>query len=253
MDEKSEKYIELLCEALQMFYKNDAKALFRPDDSAESKVVNEQAMAGCIYRYVWCLRHQSCYAELEPDVDTEYDRMKSKDGNTMFDLKVKYVQKKIYPCPNSESCCCSKECWETICNYDNDSDKKAAKDNAQNVNDATEGLDVSAKPFRPDLIIHERNSAPGRGNGMIVEFKKDREEDDKDYLFDVAKVKFCSCDKQHFGYKIGVVVNLKQTQCVVSIHKGDRELAPFCVDASGRIVRGTNSSKRHKSPKVPSQ
>ena len=41
------KYIELLVDALSLFYKKDAEALFT------GRLVHEQAMVGCIARYAW--------------------------------------------------------------------------------------------------------------------------------------------------------------------------------------------------------
>ena len=77
LTEVRQKYTQLLCDALKLFYENDAKALFNEpqknaDDAAEGKrIVNERAMVGCMYRYMWCLIQQEGNCIPVSDIDIE--------------------------------------------------------------------------------------------------------------------------------------------------------------------------------------
>ena len=57
--------LSLLCKAIVFFYRRDAKSLWG------AKVVDERAMVGCIYRYVWEKRKivQACNTH-DIDIDT---------------------------------------------------------------------------------------------------------------------------------------------------------------------------------------
>ena len=80
LSDNQEKYKNLLCNALQQFYKNDAKALFnkiRGNTVVETKkeMIDERAMVGCVYRYMWHLMQQARDYFPVSDIDIEYDRM----------------------------------------------------------------------------------------------------------------------------------------------------------------------------------
>ena len=192
-----QKYVALLCNAIQLFYMNDAEALFESKQRKtcerikEKKNLNERTMVGCIYRYVWCLRHDRRYAELEQDVDIEYDRKTSDIGE--------FIEKGLIKCDEKDHCFCFDKCWQTIFQTwkGNSPDRSASDENRK-------GFHVG---FRPDLIVHKRNSKLGQGNGLVAEFKKERGSHDKDLLFDIAKVRFCTCEKQEFRYLIGGLSN----------------------------------------------
>ena len=189
MDEKSEKYIELLCEALQMFYKNDAEALF-----FDAMPIGERAMVGCVYRYLWALRYSPRYDKLEPDVDIEYDRMQKQAQNDTSYLR------KVLDCSCTECLNYSSGCWNEI-------KKRIPKHNCT--------CGKRLKNFIPDLIIHKRNVREGK-NGLIVEFKKEGE----DLEWDKLKVQFCSCPKSNFKYTVGALVVVDKASCEIEVYQG---------------------------------
>lgn len=206
MDEKSKKYIELLCEALQLFYKNDAKALFK-DHAAD-----ERAMVGCIYRYAWCLMHDRRFSGLGPDIDVEYDRMNSSEGDAVKKTIEFGICKERKPdCPKQRICVdfINEHCIKERCSKNNNQPEKY--------------------DFRPDIIIHRRHFNGSKDNGIDVEVKKDgAEKNRKD--FDKAKVMFCTCQKADFKYKVGAVVILHKDKCDVTIYQNGKEvMMPFCV------------------------
>ncbi len=185
----SEKYIELLCEALQMFYKNDAEALF-----FDAMPIGERSMVGCVYRYLWALRHSPRYDKLEPDVDIEYDRMQIHVQND-----TRYLRKAL-DCSCSECDNYSSGCWNEI-------KKRIPKQNCT--------CGERLKKFIPDLIIHKRNVGEGK-NGLIVEFKKEGE----DMEWDRLKVQFCSCPNSNLKYTVGVLVVLDTASCEIEVYHG---------------------------------
>ena len=80
-----EQYVELLVDALSLFYQNDAEALF------SDRLVHEQAMVGCIARYAWCLRRSDPrFSSLLPDVDVEYDKMDMASLKTLIERELVY-------------------------------------------------------------------------------------------------------------------------------------------------------------------
>ena len=71
------KYLTILSEALKRFYVNDAKSLF-----GNNKQIDERAMVGCIYRYMWnILEQQKSLVGQICDIDIEYDRMNGCHGD----------------------------------------------------------------------------------------------------------------------------------------------------------------------------
>ena len=208
------KYIELLVKALQEFYVKDAKDLFK------DKMVDERAMVGCIYRYMWCSLQRMKWDGIEHDIDIEYDRMNNKDGDAI---------RKTILCINKHKDDCKHEyefCGKIIEDY-----------NKKECNDCKD------RQFRPDIIVHRRMSELGEGNGLVVEFKKDRGEksNKKDDLFDMAKVMYCTCDKGDFRYKVGACVKLFERLCKVLVFINGENVFSFSVNCSGRIINPTVS------------
>ena len=158
------KYIELLVDALSFFYKNDAEALFA------DRLVHEQAMAGCIAHYVWCLRRSDPrFSSLLPDVDVEYDKMDMCFRKALIGItRYHDCQKGLY-----ESC--GGTIKKKILEEDGQC-KKCDKRTCSNVKDCEHELKDDIYSFRPDLIIHKRNE---HETGLVVEFKKIDDDFDK--------------------------------------------------------------------------
>lgn len=180
----------LLETALLIFYKCDAQALF-----GHNKDIDERAMVGCIYRYMWCAI-QCMPMHEEIDIDIEYDRMSC--GNA------EGVKKQISVCGSKCAGCCHKgNCYDLIDKAIND--HKTNKDSYE---------------FRPDIIVHKRNT---NQNYMVIEFKKRGLRISRD-AFDVAKVMLCTCKKQAFMYQIGAFVKLEERSCDVQFYNFGEEL-----------------------------
>lgn len=207
-------YKELLEDALNRFYKDDAKELF------DGNPVDERAMVGCIARYVWCGRQSDRYKALLPHVDVEYNKMGSSEAalikafGRVFECESKCPESRYKECGSliqsriNAKCPCSPSCREVDCA------KRKYK-------------------FRPDLIVHERGIwGADDGNGMIVEFKKDGA-DDGDIAFDHAKIRFCTCGHSEFRYRIGAFVLLKRDSADVQIFvDGQKSGDSFRVDGT---------------------
>lgn len=202
------KYIELLVKALQAFYVKDARDLFK------DKMVDERAMVGCVYRYMWHFLQEEEWRGIEHDIDIEYDRMNNKDGEA--------IKKKIGFINNHQTVCEHgyEFCGKIILEYD-----------------TKECNECKDRQFRPDIIVHRRMSELGKGNGLVVEFKKDRGEksNQKNELFDMAKVMYCTCDKGDLQYKVGACVKLFERLCKVLIFINGENVSSFSVNSSGRI------------------
>ena len=216
------KYIKLLIDALQEFYVQDVKDLFK------NKMADERAMVGCIYRYIWCLMHNPYYDDLEPDIDIEYDRMSSPHSKKAFDISIDHKDSCIHN--NYENC------GKLICNQRHINGKICKQGNI-NAHKKKKWRD-----FRPDLIIHKRGSSVGAGNGMVVEFKKENAES-SDIDFDKAKVMYCTCPKADFRYLVGAVVLLCNDKCEVHVFKDGQFDFSCTVDAAGRIPKDKMRSK----------
>jgi hypothetical protein len=162
---------------IEEFYNNDAESLFS-QEIANGKDIDERAMVGCIYRYMYANLNNVCY----PHIDIEYNRMQR--------LNKDEVDKSISLCSN----CRNEEmkkggitCYEYA---------KTVREVMENV--ASNEDEIS---MRPDIIIHRRNSGD---NGLIVEFKKLG----KTIKYDKAKVAYATCKFSPLHYKIGAVVQL---------------------------------------------
>ena len=209
------KYIALLVNALSLFYKNDAKALFT------GRHVHEQAMVGCISRYVWCLRKsRSCFSSLLPDVDVEYDKVR---GGVLKAFAALIDHKES--CSQYYSLCggiiCNSEQIDDTCN-----DEKCKSCELKN----------ESKRFRPDLIVHKRNEDL---NGLVVEFKKGGDGKLEDVRFDMAKLRACTCMKNDFKYDVGAFVLLEETQAHIKVFLDRKVVSWFKVNGDGRCEYAT--------------
>ena len=182
-----EKYRDLLCNALQLFYKNDADALFKENDG---KNVNECAMSGCVYRYMWCLMQQEDGFPVA-DIDIEYDRMVKNPQE--------YYEKEL-------SCACKskdgdKQCYAKCCQIIiNKIETSLAKEGKK------KNSDIIRKAVRPDIIVHNRNGEGIENNGLVVEFKK---YDNNNVAFDMAKLYYFTCpESKSLQYQLGAMVRL---------------------------------------------
>ena len=169
------KYLQVLIAGIRSFYMNDAEALFG------GRPVDERAMVGCIYRYMW---DEICRADVECDIDIEYDRMNGKNGGP--------VRKSIDLSQECGTMTCRERCLALITR------KTGKKRGNQKV-----------YSIRPDIIMHKRNSSPGTDNFLVAEFKKipvSRTDDE----FDRAKIRWNTCECSCLKYGIGVVVQLSE-------------------------------------------
>ena len=197
-----QRYINLLSIALQEFYAKDAEALFK------DKIIDERAMVGCVYRYMWYFLQKEEWGGLEHDIDIEYDRMNNGQGES--------IKKTIEHIKDHEN----------YCKHGYDSCGKVLEKHNTTTQECRECKD---RQFRPDIIVHHRMSELGEGNGLVVEFKKERKNQD----LDVAKVMFCTCDKGDLKYKIGACVKLFERHCIVSVFKGGENTSSFSIDVNG--------------------
>jgi hypothetical protein len=87
--------------------------------------------------------------------------------------------------------------------------------------------------FRPDLIIHKRNEEL---NGLVVEFKKQffAKTLNKNVLFDIAKLRACTCKQRNFKYEVGAFVVLDKERAHVKIFIDSIKEESFWVDKDGR-------------------
>jgi hypothetical protein len=184
---ESESDIKLLIGSLLLFNMKDAQELF-----GEHKDVDERAMVGCVYRYMYCARIMNVCNSTQPHIDIEYDRMR-------IDAR-KFGPKTFQTCSSPKDTCtdeqkskCNKVVsrgkWCRLCNQ-------------------------CVKHVRPDLIIHFRNSDLGCGNGMIVEFKRNKDDD-----LDNAKITYATCDRGTLRYTLGAVVKLSCNEQIVTFFK----------------------------------
>jgi hypothetical protein len=210
------KYIELLVEALELFYQNDAESLFA------GRLVHEQAMVGCIARYAWCLRRSDPrFSSLLPDVDVEYDKVQESEPKA-FDALIDHIKS----CPEYYSLC-----GGTICN-----DKQV--DDACN-DEKCKYCEWKNKPkrFRPDLIVHKRNEDL---NGLVVEFKKGGDGKLEDVRFDMAKLRACTCAQNSFKYEVGAFVSLEAKYAHIKVFIDRKVDSWFKVNNEGRCEYAEN-------------
>ena len=217
-------YVCLLVNALQRFYDKDAEDLFKGEDDS----IGECAMVGCISRYVWCGRNCGKYDYLLPDVDIEYNKDHKPDSEVAE--KILVAPTECWEDPQHKNCGAYEKCWKEIDDY---------KKERCNRHQKCKGANCEKPPYkiRPDLIIHSRGPSSDENNGMIVEFKKcevSKYEKTEEIAFDLAKIRYCTCEFAHYKYKVGAFVLLKKTQADVFIFAKHKFAGAFSVTAKGR-------------------
>ena len=217
-------YVRLLINALQRFYENDARDLFEGKDD----LIGECAMVGCISRYVWCGRNCGKFDYLLPDVDIEYNKDHEPDSKVVEKNLV--APPECWDGPLHKQCEGFEMCWKEIDEYKKDRCKRHQK---------CKGSDCEKPPykFRPDLIIPRRGPSLVENIGVIIEFKKcevSKCEKTEEIAFDLAKIRYCTCEDAHYKYKVGVFVLLKKTQADVFIFAKHKFAGAFSVTAKGR-------------------
>lgn len=185
---ESESDVRLLVGALVLFAKNDAKELFNSE-----KDVDERAMSGCVYRYMYCAVCMGLCIPSYSDLDIEYDRMRV-DGHGM-------ASKMFSMCTNAKESC--KKCQKGKC--------RALIEEQGKLCDKCNQYE---KRVRPDLIIHKRNSQFGRGNGMIVEFKRSGVGG-----YDDTKLAYSTCSRGNLKYRLGAKVTLSSNMQTVEFYR----------------------------------
>ena len=201
--------VDLLWKSIQRFYQEDAPLLFG------SKIVDERALVGCVYRYMWCA--------LKPlkstfDIDIEYDRVtdeeEGSDEESRHVNRVKRIDSAaVNQCRHLK---CDKIDVCANCLIKKMNKKIARKDYL--------GL-------RPDIIVHRRGKPGCENNAIWVEFKK-MGGDYSDALFDQAKAMFNSCNK-HKGlhYQIGAMVMLREKFAHIGFFSNGALLHGIVVDS----------------------
>lgn len=173
-------YVELLKEAVEMFYARDAERLLR---KVKGRSACERCIVNCIARYLWCLIRRR---GLAVDVDVEYN----------LDCKSEDIKRLHVSVCRSEDC---KGCWM----------HEYLVGRVQREEENDDSL------VYPDLIVHVRGA---NKNYLAVEFKKKRAAYDSTggytnaAQWDFAKLQYFSCRKRRKGvrrYSEAVFVILK--------------------------------------------
>ena len=251
LDKNQEKYLDLLCRALQLFYKNDARVLFdKPQKAIKSKatgnekIVNERAMVGCVYRYMWCMMQQKIFEIPEFDIDIEYERMiKDESG---------YYEKEIFCKCESVNCSGRSNCIQVIVD-----EIQRRRNSGNSEGECGTAATVIRAAVRPDIIVHNRNKSGLANNGLVVEFKKEHKDFcAEDVKFDMAKLNYFTCQDEHtqFHYKVGAMVVLRPEYADVGVISGESVLCGYRVCADGKEKVGDKEIKsalRRKSSHVP--
>lgn len=187
-EEKLDGCLRVLFLGLMKFYVLDVEELF--DDF----VVDERAMVGCIYRYMYCAMRRSMGVVNYPDIDCEYNRM-------TIEYK-RQVEKSMHPCERP-NCCHAEKCYQLVENERRRLSKCKDKDGNECL-------------FRPDIILHRRNA---EHNGLIIEVKKATERDLRRVALDHAKVRYCTCGAGMFGYGLGATVLLDSNRATICLYR----------------------------------
>lgn len=191
--------MQLLIGALVMFSRNDAVELFN-----SQKDVNERAMAGCVYRYMYCAHILNFCKATYPNIDIEYDRIKIDQEN--FGPKV------LSLCQNNS---CEEELKKKCTQFIYRKKRCCLCGNCD-------------KRVIPDLIIYKRNSDLGKGNGMIVEFKRYKVNDSVDNI----KITYATCEFGALKYKLGAVVKLSKKFQKIKFYGKNYKNLVFQVDSN---------------------
>lgn len=200
LDAESEALINLLIFGIKEFYKQDSEALF--GHGYYPRHIDERAMVGCIYRYMYQGLANRCFKF--PHIDIEYNRM--------LGLKEEEIEKAIAPCGscnrigNKLDCIAEPEVFQRWM-----ADLKSKKD---------------SKGIRPDIIVHERKES---NNGLIVEFKKLKD----DVSYDVQKVRYATCHRSPLHYIVGAIVRLQQNNAKVDVYQDGKPKCKFSVSQHG--------------------
>ncbi len=209
MQDNQDELASLLCGAIQRFYQKDADSLWR------AKVINERAMVGCVYRYMW---EKTCHLAHNAikDIDIEYDRM---CDDAFLETQKAILAVSVNQCRNQKECSKKGECTEKLANRI----ELKTDDNARLL-------------FRPDLIFHNRGKPCIQNNALIVEFKKEKDKDVEleDVYIDQAKLLFLTCPQAaRLQYKLGALVMLRKEYADVGVYRGGKVLVGYKVDESG--------------------
>lgn len=200
LDAESKDLIKLLIFGIKKFYGQDAEALFGHGDCPMH--IDERAMVGCIYRYMYQGLAKRCVEF--PHIDIEYNRMmKLKEG-----MNEEEMGKEINPCST-----CDKTDDRIDCIARKDAFKKWMEELKSK---------KDSKGIRPDIVVHERN---GSNNGLIVEFKKLK----GDVSYDVQKVRYATCHRSRLHYIVGAVVRLQQKNAEVDVYQDGMFVGEFVV------------------------
>ena len=162
-------YVELLKEAVEMFYARDAERLLR---KVKGRSACERCIVNCIARYLWCLIRRR---GLAVDVDVEYN----------LDCKSEDIKRLHVSACRLEAC---KGCWM----------HEYLVGRVQREEENDDSL------VYPDLIVHVRGT---NKNYLAVEFKKERAAFDSSGAYtyaakwDFAKLKYFSCRKRKKGVR----------------------------------------------------
>lgn len=207
----------LLCEAISLFYRKDANKLFAYD-------VDEWAMVGCVYRYMWCLM-QSSRAMKSFDIDVEYNRMAhpQQQGDDASKSKGKRLDKIKAITRNAV------EKWQES---EETMSERYVCAILRRMEEKT--YDNSSLNLRPDIIVHRRGqNRTSSDNKLWVEFKKNGAKKE-DAFFDQAKVMFnTSYMEKDFHYQLGAIVMLRKEFAHVGFFTKGKILHGVVVD-SGR-------------------
>ena len=203
LDADSKVLIKLLMYGIKKFYEQDSEALFGHGNCPRH--IDERAMVGCIYRYMYQGLAKRCINFSH--IDIEYNRM--------LGLNTDGIEKAIVPCEK-----CKREGASSVC---------TAKDGVfqQWLTDLKSQKDY--KGIRPDIIVHNRNQLNQFSNGLIVEFKKL----DGDLTFDEQKVRYATCHYSRLHYIVGAVVRLKQNNAEVEVYQNGKPKCKFLVSQHG--------------------
>lgn len=201
-------YVELLKEAVEMFYARDAERLLR---KVKGRSACERCIVNCIARYLWCLIRRR---GLAVDVDVEYN----------LDCKSEDL-KMLHASACSGGAC--KGCWmhEYL--------KGRVLREEENDNSLV----------YPDLIVHIRGT---NKNYLAVEFKKEWAARDGSGAYtaaakwDFAKLQYLACKKRKDGvrpYGKAVFVILKSDVAEFILpdqFPAVEEIGESSMDVSGR-------------------
>jgi hypothetical protein len=200
LKEEQAQLINILEIGIRKFYENDSMFLFS-QEVMKGKDIDERAMVGCIYRYM----HKELNISFYPHIDIEYNRMQR--------LNKYEVDKSIDlcgRCPNKEKKGGGVTCY----------------DHAKTLREKIEKDQDKEISMRPDIIIHERNTAH---NGLIVEFKKLG----KDIEYDRIKVAYATCKYSPLHYIVGAVVQLYKDRAKVYIYDNGRVVDEITIVGDG--------------------